>query len=175
MSKCNHDFVHRVPNCIAPSIAPHWACNVCKQQFVLPSHGADAEARAVMWKDAYDRESTANAALREQLEELHGALNRSEMRCRKIGSENSKMVEREITLQNQLSELQATQPVVSVIKGQQIPQTVENLQAIMERDAVALEKAHKENGKLRQTINDLRQKIAAREFQQAGYLKGEGK
>lgn len=105
MSKCNHDFVHRVPNCIAPSIAPHWACNVCKQQFVLPSHGADAEARAVMWKDAYDRESTANAALREQLEELHGALNRSEMRCRKIGSENSKMVEREITLQNQLSEL----------------------------------------------------------------------
>jgi len=46
-------------------------------------------------------------------------------------------------------------------RGQMVPQTVENLQAIMERDAVALEEAHKENGKLRQTINDLRQKIAA--------------
>lgn len=50
----------------------------------------------------------------------------------------------------------------SIPRGEQIPQTVESLQAVMAADAVALENAHKEIARLKQTINDLRQKLKSR-------------
>lgn len=56
--------------------------------------------------------------------------------------------------------------VAALTKGEQIPQTVEHMQAIMERDAIALEDAHKEITALKVRLAKLERKLLQRKSAQ---------
>ena len=57
---------------------------------------------------------------------------------------------------------EAAEAMKSTPKGQQIPQTVGNLQAIMARDAVLIQEQEATIGALRANNNKLKQKLASR-------------